>query len=69
MGFSINEWMETGLTPAKESVPEPIMGNHMPDLIKISLFKLAGYGDTKYSLIQQHPVHGDQPAFIHQLMG
>ena len=54
---------------AVKSVPEPIMGSHMPDLIKISFFKSAGYGDTIQSLIQQHPVHGDQLEFIHQLVG
>jgi acyl-ACP thioesterase len=57
------------LTFALESVPGPVMGSHMPDLIDISFFKSAGYGDTVRSLIQQHLDHGDQPRFIHQLVG
>ena len=56
------------ITFALESVPGPIMGNHMPDRIDISFFKSAGYGDTIQSLIQQHQDPGGRPQFIHQLV-
>ncbi|WP_324292419.1 hypothetical protein [uncultured Desulfosarcina sp.] len=57
------------LTFALESVPEAIIGSHVPDLIDISFLKSAGYGDTIQSLVQQHQDHGGQTQFIHQLVG
>ncbi len=57
------------LTFAMESVPGPIARSHVPDLIEISFNKPARYGDAFRSLIQRHPLHGDQPEFIHQLVG
>jgi len=52
-----------------ESDPEPIDRSRLPDFIRISFFKSAGYSDTIRSLIQQQPVNGDRPGRIHRLAG